>query len=173
MKKPSRSSKSTVRRAPRPKTTFAKPGPVRIQRILVPTDFSNHARESLNMARSLAQQFGARLTLLHVFEAINLAYETVSAQMVECAQRAEDDGRNLLSDLHAQLKDSPGPAVDAVFAVGRPAEKIVEVAAKLKQDLIVISTHGYTGLRHLFLGSVAERVLRHAPCPVYVIRAGP
>lgn len=154
-----------------PKFTFSKPEPVRIERVLIPTDFSNHALDALNQGRSLALEFGARLTVLHVFETINLAYETVSAQMVECAQRAEDDARALLADIHEQLKAAPGPEVDAVFAIGRPSEKIVEVATNLKQDLIVISTHGYTGLKHLFLGSVAERVLRHATCPVYVHRA--
>ena len=149
---------------------FGRPAPIQIKRILVPTDFSAHASDALDHARSLAEKFNARLTLLHVFEPINLAYESVSAQMVECAQRAEDDARELLADLYADLKEAPGPAVHSVFVTGRPEEKIVSMAKKLKQDLIVISTHGHTGLKHLFLGSVAERVLRHANCPVLVLR---
>jgi nucleotide-binding universal stress UspA family protein len=152
------------------KSSFGPPAPVQIKRILVPTDFSAHARDALQHARSLAEKFNARLTLLHVFEPINLAYESVSAQMVECAQRAEDDARELLADLYAELQEAPGPAVHAVFVTGRPEEKIVGMAKKLKQDLIVISTHGHTGLKHLFLGSVAERVLRHATCPVWILR---
>jgi universal stress protein A len=152
------------------KSPFGRPEAVEIKRILVPTDFSAHARDALDHARSLAATFNARLTLLHVFEPINLAYESVSAQMVECAQRAEDDARELLADLYAEVKAAPGPAAHAVFVTGRPEEKIVGMAKKLKQDLIVISTHGHTGLKHLFLGSVAERVLRHATCPVLVLR---
>lgn len=170
MKKSSSPSKASAGPALRPKPVFSRPAPMRIKRILVPTDFSSHAHDALNYARTLAEQFNARLTLLHVFEPINLAYETVSAQMVECAQRAEDDARKLLTELQTAVKAAPGPATHTVFVTGRPAEKIVEMAAKLKQDLIVISTHGYTGLRHLFLGSVAERVLRHATCPVWVVR---
>ncbi len=170
MKKSSPATKASVGPALRAKPVFSRPASMRIKRILVPTDFSSHAHDALNYARSLAEQFDARLTLLHVFEPINLAYETVSAQMVECAQRAEDDARKLLTELQTTVKAAPGPAIHAVFVTGRPAEKIVEMAAKLKQDLIVISTHGYTGLRHLFLGSVAERVLRHATCPVWVVR---
>ena len=152
------------------KPAFGRPASVQIKRILVPTDFSAHAHEALEHARSLAVKFGARLTLLHVFEPINLAYESVSAQMVECAQRAEDDARELLADLYAELKEAPGPAVHSVFVTGRPEDKIVGTAKKLKQDLIVISTHGHTGVKHLFLGSVAERVVRHATCPVLVMR---
>src|SRR5215813_13533942 len=88
---------------------FGRPASIQIKRILVPTDFSAHARGALDHARSLAEKFNARLTLLHVFEPINLAYESVSAQMVECAQRAEDDARELLADLYADLKEAPGP----------------------------------------------------------------
>jgi nucleotide-binding universal stress UspA family protein len=169
MKKSSTSS-SISRGAARGKSPLGRPAPVQIKRILVPTDFSAHARDALDHARSLAGKFDARLTLLHVFEPINLAYESISAQMIDCAQRAEDDARELLADLYAELKDAPGPAVHAVFVTGRPEEKIVGMAKKLKQDLIVISTHGHTGLKHLFLGSVAERVLRLATCPVLVLR---
>ncbi len=115
------------------KSSFGRPEAAQVKRILVPTDFSAHAHDALEHARSLAVKFGARLTILHVFEPIILAYDSVSAQMVECAQRAEDDARELLSDLYAELKEAPGPAVAFRLCDRAPREdKIVGMAKKLE-----------------------------------------
>ena len=142
-----------------------------IRRILAPTDFSEFSKQAIQYAYELAQKFGARLLLLHVVE--------LQAYPVDIFLPSEA-GTTLLEDLEhqarldlAQLvpKAQDGPVeVTRQAVVGTPYHKIVEVAAAEKVDLIVMATHGRTGLSHLFIGSVAERVVRMAPCPVLTIR---
>jgi nucleotide-binding universal stress UspA family protein len=135
------------------------------QHILVPLDFSEPANQALEYAIRLARQLQARLTLLHVIHlpsvggADLLAYmahvETSAQQaMEECLQRVQ----------HAGI---PGKSL---FVQGVPWQEIVDKAKATQADLIVMSTHGRSGFQHLVLGSVAERVVRLAPCPVLVTR---
>lgn len=137
---------------------------MKCQHILVPVDFSSDAERALDCAIGLAQQFQSRVTLLHVIylpEAaeVNLAayLRQVKAEMeqeiIACQKRVED----------------AGVAVDALVIHGVPSHKIVEIAGDKQADLIVMGTHGRTGIQHLLIGSVAERVVRLAPCPVMVI----
>ncbi len=140
---------------------------IMIMNILVPTDFSRPSEQALTYARSLAQRFGASLHLLHVVNrpllAEGLAAEAfmnesaaLGADMVEVAQQR----------LH---KLAPGAAsTDVVF--GYAAKSIVEHASRLGADLIVMGSHGRTGIAHVLLGSVAEAVVRTAPCPVLTVR---
>jgi nucleotide-binding universal stress UspA family protein len=142
-------------------------------RILVPTDFSPAADRALGHARSLAEAFGASIHLLHVFEDPFTAaayapevFATISPEYREAA--LADAGRLLEERLGAQERREFGGTTELV--VGVPAREIVRYAAAHGIDLIVMGTHGRSGLAHLVLGSVAERVVRTAPCAVLTIR---
>lgn len=149
----------------------ARPEAPSIRRILVPLDFSDNARKALRYAEAFARQFGARLTLLHVVEPMiypaDSGFVPVETHSWEGALVKETQGR-----LEALARESIGPGieVEAVVATGNAFMEIAETARQREIDLLVITTHGYTGLKHLFLGSTAERVVRHAPCPVMVVR---
>jgi len=154
------------------KTGFASsPTLLKIKSILVPVDFSPSSEKALAYAVPLARQFGAKLTLLHVVEPVAtpdfaksfpLAIEN-DRLMAECKQHLERIAANL--GIEPKL-------VEKILAChGRAFDEIASAARTLKADLIVISTHGYTGLKHVLLGSTTERVVRHAPCPVLVVRA--
>jgi universal stress protein A len=143
----------------------------KLKHILVPVDFSEPSRKAIHYARVFAKQFGARLTLLHVVEP--LSYPPDFAVVPLLPPDAEDAR---IRELTKQLQTLAGDIGDnlqttAVVASGRPWQGITEHAAAHGVDLIIVSTHGYTGLKHVLLGSVAEKIVRHAPCPVLVVRA--
>jgi nucleotide-binding universal stress UspA family protein len=145
----------------------------RIARILVPTDFSAPADAALDYARDLARQFGASIDLVHVFDdpfkSGAFVGDGTVVMPVEVREALETQAREQLDARHAVHAGTlPGSSV--AFVVGTPAKRIVERAKEVKADLIVIGTHGRTGLGHLFLGSVAERVVRTAACPVLTTR---
>ena len=139
------------------------------RRILVPVDFSDHARLALAYARDLAAMYGAHLDLLHVIEetALTAAYgmEPVVAQIPD----VEGPARKALERL---VQDVGGPEVPYTVhvTVGHPAYEIAEFAERQRIDLIVIATHGLTGIKRLLLGSVAEHVVHRAPCPVFTVK---
>ena len=135
-----------------------------IRHILAPTDFSEHATQAVTTAFELAQTFGAKLSLLHVIE--------VPVYAIEVALPLEDLERDARRALARLLPEAAAAHVDVTRLVdmGVPYQKIVEMATAEEVDLIVMATHGHTGLSHLVLGSVAERVVRLAPCPVLTIR---
>ena len=151
--------------------------PLKLTRILVPTDFSEPARKAIRYAAQMAGQFGATITLLHVFELPTYAQSLPEYPTI---YQSRDDLQSLYADakVHAEerlaaLRDqlsNESLTADVLMHVGTPYEHIVQAARETAADLIVIATHGYTGLKHLFLGSTAERVVRHAPCPVLVVR---
>jgi universal stress protein A len=136
--------------------------------ILAPTDFSEYSQQAIQYARELAQKFGATLVLLHVVELPPYPIEGLPPSQLggtlldELEQQATRDLAQLLPK-EAEVK------VVRRVVVGIPYRKIVEVAEAEKVDLIVMATHGRTGLSHLVVGSVAERVVRTAPCPVLTI----
>ena len=145
------------------------PSPFSIKRILVPVDFSECSRKALRYAIPFAQQFGASLTLLHVAQ-INYAvgeFGMIDSPLTEVQVREATD---LAMD--KLLQGEIGGAVPATrqTRIGRPASEIAAAAKELDADLIIISTHGHTGLKHVFLGNVTENVARLAPCPVLVVR---
>lgn len=146
--------------------------PVRfhLRQILVPVDFSEHSLKAIRYALPFAEQFGARLSLLHVIEPMifpgEFGYAPLESENLD-GQRM-DTARQQLQKMVAEL----GATVSAEFSVclGRAWKEIVDHARVQEVDLLIISTHGYTGLKHALLGSVAEKIVRHSPCPVLVVR---
>lgn len=140
--------------------------PLRIRTILVPIDFSEECYRALEFAVPLAQRFGAAVHVVHVYEgARQLSSIATTAVLWSDAELA----RRLVSD--AQRCSVPLRAEDCHIRLGKPSKEIIAVATDLKADLIVIATSGHSGFKHLALGSTAERTVRHAPCPVLVVRA--
>ena len=147
---------------------------IRIRQILVPTDFSPTSDAALDYAREVAERFGATLQLLHV-----LQDPFVSGPLVAESSLTETPGvrTTILEDAKARLtarltardRDRFGAQGEVVF--GRGADTIIDYAADRGADLIVMGTHGRTGVAHLLLGSVAERVVRTAHWPVLTVRA--
>lgn len=144
------------------------PPAARIREILVPIDFSEHSTIVLRYALELAEQFGAAITLINVIEPPLVNPETIyyTANSDQIIQTAE----NMLVQLCRREKQKQPLMRQTVVRSGTPCEKIVETARIKKVDLIIIGTHGRTGLAHILLGSTAEKVIRHAPCPVLVVR---
>ena len=141
-----------------------------IKSILVPTDFSENSESALDYAAALATQFKAALNLVHVCQVPSLATATMDGVVIpvpgwdsELRAAAEIE----MSKLIARL---PGLAVSAEIVVGSPPARIVAAAVEHAVDLIVMGTHGRGLLMHALLGSVAERVVRTAPCPVLTVK---
>jgi nucleotide-binding universal stress UspA family protein len=154
--------------APRAST---EPLPIfKLRRILVPVDFSECSRKALQYAVPFARQFEASLVLLHVVHPYLPVPEmsTVDSGLIETQMRA--DGTKALAALKKSLADEV-PS-ETALRVGNPQLEITRAVRDLGIDLIILATHGRSGLAHIFLGSVAERVVRHAPCPVLVVREG-
>lgn len=140
-----------------------------IHQILAPTDFSEYSKQAIAYAREWAQRFGAKLVLLHVVELP--AYRLEGLPLSRLGASFLDDLVRQAADALAQiLPQETEVEVMRRVVVGVPYRKIVEVAAAEKVDLIVMATRGRTGLSHLIMGSVAERVVRTAPCPVLTMR---
>jgi nucleotide-binding universal stress UspA family protein len=146
---------------------------MRIQKILVPTDFSASADLALDGALTLASALDARVTLFHAFELPLLATRAGGAPFVDEANRAlEAAARQKLAAVLEDAKRRSSAkklSIDARFAVGDARDAIIEDALVFTDDLIVMGTHGRSGLRHMLIGSVAERVVRTAPCLVLVV----
>lgn len=141
----------------------------RIHRILVPVDFSPNSRKAVDYATAFARQFGATITFLHVIQ-VNYAYGEFGAIDFTALEREMRAGAEKeLSGLLASTT-AAGLQAASIIREGSPAKVIADVARELQSDLLVISTHGYTGLRHVLMGSIAEHVVRYAPCPVLVVR---
>lgn len=146
-------------------------------RILVPTDFSEPSDAALDYARALAETFGASLHLLHVIEP---SHET-GAFSNEAYIAVEAPGAYEMLVKEAQSKfahrvlptDRARYGATTEVMTGTSADTIVEFAADQRIDLIVMGTHGRTGIAHLLMGSVAEHVVRDAPCPVLTVRQAP
>jgi nucleotide-binding universal stress UspA family protein len=142
--------------------------PIKLKRILVPLDFSATARRALDYALALAEEFEAKTFLLHVIQpvlvpgAAGFAYAPLDTS--ERTATAHDKLRDL-----ATQRLPPNLLAKTLVSVGRPSDEIVKAARKFRADLIVITTHGHTGLKHVLLGSTAEAVVRHAPCPVLTV----
>ncbi|MBI3326591.1 MAG: universal stress protein [Nitrospinae bacterium] len=144
---------------------------MQIQHILAPTDFSEVSKEAVDYAFALAHKFGAKLSLLHVIELPtyplegHLPSDLAISLLDDLERHAKLDLAHLLPEAEAAQGE-----VERHVVIGTPYHKIVAVAATEKVDLIVMTTHGRTGLSHLVMGSVAERVVRTSPCPVLTLR---
>jgi nucleotide-binding universal stress UspA family protein len=144
----------------------------RIRRILVPLDFSPSADQALSYARAFAIDFGASLHLVHVVEDRLLSSpwpnEVYQGSLYGLRERLIKEAEKRLSDCASSVRTN-GLRVTLDVLIGAPSHTIVDTANDLDADLIVMGTHGRTGISHLFIGSVAERVVRHAACPVLVV----
>jgi nucleotide-binding universal stress UspA family protein len=140
--------------------------------ILHPTDFSPSSEYAFHIAVDLAKEHGANLLVLHVVETLgagNLTYGEAISQV-----QPEGYQRRLWDDFRRRIPAVPAAVtVEPLLAEGEPAKEIDRVAREQHCDLIVMGTHGRTGLDHLLMGSVAERVVRQVPCPVLVVKASP
>jgi nucleotide-binding universal stress UspA family protein len=146
---------------------------VRIQRILVPLDFSEHASAVLEWAIHLAAEHSSQVVLVHAY------HPPVEFQQLEGAYLPPDFWSNVKREAeqslgrYAEQVRAKGLACDLLVREGYPATVIEEAAAELGADLIVIGTRGHTGLKHLLLGSIAERVVQKAPCAVLTVKPRP
>ena len=139
----------------------------RLKKILAPVDFSESSEKAMQYAVSIAQEFGSEIILLHVVQPYPVLPE-LPASTDELTEAILKDANTRLNEWKARVKDVP---CSAKSLVGSTASQIVEFAAQEGADLIVLGTHGRTGIAHAFLGSVAERVVRLASCPTLIVRA--
>jgi nucleotide-binding universal stress UspA family protein len=141
-----------------------------VHHILVPIDFSTYAEQALDYAITLGKQLQARVTLLHVIQPPLVAGADMGAWPSQTY--IEELEAAITSDLEGYLArvTTAGLQGEMVVVHGTPFQEIINTAKARQVDLIVMGTHGRTGLTHVLLGSVAERVVRQAPCPVLVVR---
>ena len=141
-----------------------------VHHILVPMDFSAYAEQALDYAMALGQKLQARVTLLHVIQPPLLA----SADMGVWPSPAFLDELEaaIAGDMEGYLARVTAAGLEGEIAVvhGVPFQQILDTAKARQVDLIILGTHGRTGLTHVLLGSVAEKVARLAPCPVLIVR---
>jgi nucleotide-binding universal stress UspA family protein len=143
---------------------------IEVRTILVPIDFSQHAESVLEWAAHLAREHGSKLVLLHAY------HLPVDFQQLEGAYLPPDFWTQVKADAAANLEReaaklrAAGLDVETVVREGYPATAIEEEARTRHADLVVIGTKGHSGLKHLLLGSVAERVVQKAPCPVLAVK---
>lgn len=147
---------------------------LKIQKIICPVDFSNCAQQALNYAAELAKQFDAELSIVH-------AYEDPAAYVTPMPMSGYvGPGAELLLELRKQLEvrlsqtkaevETRGVRVRSELLEGTPYRVVLDWAKEYGADMIVVGTHGHTGLTHALLGSVTERIVRMAHCPVLTIR---
>ena len=147
---------------------------IQLRRILMASDFSLYSQEAQDYAVYLARSLGVDLHLLHVFEPSYYSHTGVTSRIhPEVRQWFEEIRKTEQMKLNTLTEEvrSQGVKVHAVFKEGNPFLEILKAAGEIQADLIVMGTHGRTGLAHVLMGSVAERVVRKAPCPVLTVRA--
>jgi nucleotide-binding universal stress UspA family protein len=143
------------------------------KKILYPTDFSEASYEALKAANELALHFSTELYLVHVVSPNPIAEASTDfsgTADLSVLEEMETSAKNLLQGIVKQ-KVPKELHTHQIVVLGGAADEIIRIGEEEKVDLIVIATHGQTGWRHLVFGSVAERVVRLAPCPVLTIRA--
>jgi universal stress protein A len=142
--------------------------PFGLRKIVVPVDFSKAGQAAIDYAASLATHFKAGMILIHVIQRVYRADEGSYIQIStrRMRQRVTKDLRTLKMRLPAALE------IQIEVQEGSAFDEIVTMAREANADLIIMGTHGYTGMRHALLGSTAERVVQHASCPVLVVPSG-
>ena len=141
----------------------------KLKRIPVPIDFSGCSKKALQYAIPLAEAHQAAITLLFVVPPPYGTDELVGIDYPQVEQTMCANGKDELEKLRSAEVRTDAP-MGTMVGVGSPAFSILDAAGKLSADLILSSAHGRTGLRHVFLGSVAEQIVQRAPCPVFVVR---
>jgi nucleotide-binding universal stress UspA family protein len=140
---------------------------------VVPYDFSDHARAALDTALDLAGRLGAEIHLVHVIQAPLYAYPPFEGAGAAAIVNVNEIREGVLKSLR-EIVEGLGGGVEVKIQVaegGTVDGKIREIATELGADLILMGTHGRTGIAHAFLGSVTERTLRRSPCPVLTVQA--
>ncbi|HEY5944884.1 MAG TPA: universal stress protein [Kofleriaceae bacterium] len=141
---------------------------MRFKKILVAVDFSPASREAMRTAAALAAESGAQLTVAHFWQVPLLGAELpLPAQYVDDVRNGAEQQLATWVAEASSLSDRP---VTSVFELGVPWDEAVKLLRRDHYDLAVVGTHGRTGLKHVLLGSVAEKIVRHAPCAVLVVR---
>jgi len=144
---------------------------VEINKILTPIDFSDYSKKAFEYAVEFAEHFNASITLVYVVEPQiypadftmgQVAIPNIDSNLTEAAEK------ELLSLIDSN--DFDKTRIDYKIRIGQPFHEIIETAAEFDVDLIIIATHGHTGVEHLLFGSTAEKVVRKAPCPVLTLR---
>lgn len=141
-----------------------------IQNILAPIDFSDYSKNALKYAVQFAKDFKAKLYLVYVVEPMiypadfSMGQIAIPSTDIDLNRRAEEELQNLAKSL------SSGLVVETMIRTGKPFVEIIEAAKEKDIDLIILATHGHTGVEHLLFGSTAEKVVRKAPCPVLTLR---
>ncbi len=143
---------------------------MRLKKIICPVDFSECSRVAMHAAVDLAKESGATLVLLHAYLPPSYTYGEGGYGLPEVLARIEETARKDLGEWRRDAGNRGASLVDDVTIEGVPWEEIVGAARALPSDLIVMGTHGRTGVKHVILGSVAEKVVRHAPCSVLIVR---
>jgi nucleotide-binding universal stress UspA family protein len=143
-----------------------------VRHILHPTDFSDYGNVALEGVRTYAGLHGAEVHILHVLEPVvsTTDFTWAGFSFAELDTRRQDAAREALQQISAQL-ESDGIVVHAVVRRGKAHDVIREYAEQNAIDLVILATHGHTGLTHLLLGSTAEMVVRTSPCPVLTIKS--
>jgi nucleotide-binding universal stress UspA family protein len=156
----------------RPEQANLRPPPLKLRRILVPLDFSGHSRRALETAVPLAKRYGGKIILVHVVQPpVALSPIPGSGQYLVPMDTnlAINGAKTHLDELAAKLV--PGELLERTLVrQGHSYHEITAAARTLKVDLIVIATHGHSGLKRVLIGSTTERVVRHAHCPVLTVQ---
>jgi len=142
-----------------------------IQHILVPHDFSETAEKAFDFALDLADKLGAHVTVLHAYEIPTYAFPEGPVLTVEMMAQIERAAATAMDGVLSRASGrSPGVKVKSTIRQGAAWREIDQAAVDLKADLIVLGTHGRKGLARALLGSVAEKIVRTAACPVLTVR---
>lgn len=169
-------AEAVVRRSSCPVLTVrptAERAPTAPASILIPLDLSAHARTALAHARELRDETGAQLHLLHVVEMLpRYGFVDLPPEPAQLSDAEREAAEGRLREIAAEVlgPDAP-PTMHVVPGMGNPALGVLEVAERLRADLIVLASHGRTGVRRFLMGSVAEKVVQLAPCPVFTVKA--
>lgn len=142
-----------------------------IKKVLVPIDFSDYSKSALKYAVSFCKHFNADIILIYVIEPViyppdfSMGQIAIPSVNTEWDERAKEE-----LDKLAKSDITKGAHVKTIIKTGKPFIEIIETAAELDVDLIIIATHGHSGVEHILFGSTAEKVVRKAPCPVLTLR---
>jgi nucleotide-binding universal stress UspA family protein len=139
-----------------------------MKRVLIATDGSENTKEAVSQGLYLAKVLGAEVTALYVVDQTSLVSFPMDSSIVSVYSLLENEGKRAVEDV-VKEGDALGVKVTPLIVEGSPTRKIVETSADF--DLVVLGTLGRSALTKLFMGSVAERVTRYAPCPVLVVRS--
>lgn len=141
-----------------------------IKSIMVPIDFSEYSKSALKYAIDFAKQFKAKMYLIYVVEPIiypadfSMGQVAIPSADFDLQSRANEELMNLAKTIGTDLQS------ETIIKTGKPFVEIIDTAKEKDVDLIIMATHGHTGVEHLLFGSTAEKVVRKAPCPVLTLR---